>query len=599
MNKLSQLTRLANTIRPLKPSQIYWRGRYMLARRLPARPTSKPKAVDYALSPAMERHSAFGELPLFHFVKRPAATVVNEMSQGVFYHLNQRQDVGHAQPDWKLGPCSEHRLWVITLHYHIWCYELADIFTNDPTQAQQAESLLVHYLSNWLTNCSLNAPGSRALAWNSFACSTRISWWIRTYQSLDTAFWKRHPELEKQFLTSLWQQADHVSHHLEWDLRGNHLMRNAVGLAWASRFFTGPDAKRWSQVAHQIANSQLEEQILTDGGHFERSPMYHIHIMEDVMSLALLLEDEATKEKARNVWQQMANYLHTMRHPDGEIPLFNDAALNAVTPAAEMLSYGTILNCATTTDIPTGGRYLKETGIAAWHGDPWTLFVDVGEVGPDCQPGHSHADTLSLECSYNNTRLIVDPGTFSYDRDDIRAHDRSTAAHNTVCIDGTNSSDVWDIFRLGTRAKPDDITVTFNDNQMSLVASHDGYNNLTGQPKHTRIVETINQSHLQITDTIENQQSEHDIAGGYLIAPSWNVTPTETGWHISNNADQLIVSIQSNQKIELKTAQQPYHPEYGREEQATRISWHWKGCEDLEVTTQFYATQPTLHCPST
>ncbi len=112
-------------------------------------------------------------------------------------------------------------------------------------------------------------------------------------------------------------------------------------------------------------------------------------------------------------------------------------------------------------------------------------------------------------------------------------------------------------------------------------------------------VETINQSHLQITDTVENQQAEHDIAGGYLIAPSWNVTPTENGWQLSSNTDQLNVTIQSNQKIELKTTQQPYHPEYGREEQATRISWQWKGSENLKVVTQFSAVQPALHCQQT
>ena len=37
--------------------------------------------------------------------------------------------------------------------------------------------------------------------------------------------------------------------------------------------------------------------------------------------------------------------------------------------------------------------------------------------------------------------------------DERRRYDRSTAAHNTVSIDGTDSSEVWQIFRVGRRAK--------------------------------------------------------------------------------------------------------------------------------------------------
>ena len=106
-----------------------------------------------------------------------------------------------------------------------------------------------------------------------------------------------------------------------------------------------------------------------------------------------------------------------------------------------------------------GCQFFPYAGMVVRHGDPWTVFFDVGPVGPDYQPGHAHADTLALETSYRGSRLFVDPGTFAYDRDERRHYDRSTAAHNTVCIDGRDSSEVWHIFRVGRRAYPLDVRV--------------------------------------------------------------------------------------------------------------------------------------------
>src|SRR5207248_1950066 len=117
------------------------------------------------------------------------------------------------------------------------------------------------------------------------------------------------------------------------------------------------------------------------------------------------------------------------------------------------------------------------------------LFFDAGPVGPDYQPGHAHADTLSIECSYRAERLIVDPGTFSYDRDARRNYDRSTAAHNTVSVDGQNSSEVWHIFRVGRRAYPRDVEVVLGSDSFRASASHDGYDQLPGRPRHWRQVE--------------------------------------------------------------------------------------------------------------
>ena len=71
---------------------------------------------------------------------------------------------------------------------------------------------------------------------------------------------------------------------------------------------------------------QAEEQVPADGGHFERSPMYHLHVMDDLLCLAHCWKMTLPDKQMRSVWQRMAACLAWMQHPDGNIPLLNDAA---------------------------------------------------------------------------------------------------------------------------------------------------------------------------------------------------------------------------------------------------------------------------------
>src|SRR5262249_46848573 len=160
----------------------------------------------------------------------------------------------------------------------------------------------------WITRCALGTAGARDLAWNAYAIATRLTWWIRCYQRLGSR-WREWGEFERGFLASLWLQAGYLRDHLEWDLRANHLMRDAFGLAWVGRFFDESQAREWLKMATRLAVEQAAEQVLCDGGYFERSPMYHLHVMEDLLSLSLLVEDAEARDRLRDAWRRMAEFL--------------------------------------------------------------------------------------------------------------------------------------------------------------------------------------------------------------------------------------------------------------------------------------------------
>jgi uncharacterized heparinase superfamily protein len=124
---------------------------------------------------------------------------------------------------------------------------------------------------------------------------------------------------------SLAVQARWVKKRVEYHLLGNHLLANAKALAAAGLFFRGDEARRWYKTGMNLLESQLREQVLEDGGHFERSPMYHLIVLEDLLDLMNLHRVYGKEPPAG--WEGLAGKMlcwsRAMRHPDEEIPFFN------------------------------------------------------------------------------------------------------------------------------------------------------------------------------------------------------------------------------------------------------------------------------------
>jgi len=577
------LPRLIRTVRHFRLSQLLWRCRAVARRRWP---TTRTRGNVPDLAAGSGESEPFPRIPLFHRSHSRDRELVRQLSEGRFRHLNRTADLGRDRPDWKLGEVTSHRLWTITLHYHGWAHGLAEVAAGDSELAGEAGELLRHYVGDWIERCDVTLPGTRDLAWNSFAIATRLGWWIRILRLQHDSRSKLPNGLEPRLLASAWRQAAYLHDHLEWDLRGNHLLRDLVGLAWAGRLFGGEQGRRWLHTASTRIRGQIEEQVLPDGAHFERSPMYHIHVMEDVLSLALLLEDRPAVELLQETWRRMAEYLRWVRHPDGLCPLLNDGGLHAACDPQRMLELAGSLGLTPDPARPRGGRLFGDAGLVVWHSDPWSVFFDVGPIGADHVPGHGHADSLTLECSYRGRRLVVDPGTHGYDDDDRRRYDRSTAAHNTVSIDDADSSEIWHIFRVGRRARPAEVRTTFGDRSFEASATHTGFDHLPGRPAHRRHVAVAEDGGLVITDTLTGN-GRHRASGGLLLDPLWSAEPHEDGWILARAGLRLRARVRgSGPSPQLELGRSPYHPDYGVELTSQRLSWSYEGPFPAEVRTE-------------
>jgi uncharacterized heparinase superfamily protein len=370
--------------------------------------------------------------------------------------LNQeREIIAWEAPEWP-------RLWAYTLHY----FDFPD----------------GEWIRRWIAE---NRPG-RGIGWKAYPTSRRIVNWIKF--ALDGG------ELPAEAFRSLATQAESLNCNVEHRVRGNHILSNAKALIFAGSFFQGVDAKRWQLKGLRILNREIHEQILPDGGHFERSPMYHSIVLEDILDLINLATAYAVYIPClEDVAALMCAWLRTISHPDGQIPFFNDATFGVAPSPSELFEYAGRMG------IHSGNGTLSESGYIRLESNGTVILFDAGPIGPDYQPGHAHADTLSFEMSTNSKRVLVNSGTSTYERGKQRDWERGSAAHNTIRVDGVDQSDVWHSFRVGRRARPFDVRT---DNMHFVEAAHNGYRHLHSGVIHRRSLRLIGKD-VEVTDSLE------------------------------------------------------------------------------------------------
>lgn len=270
--------------------------------------------------------------------------------------------------------------------------------------------------------------------------------------------------------TCLFNDYQRLTDNLEYHLLGNHLLENGFALLFGAVYFKN---ENYYQKGVQIIKDELKEQILKDGAHFELSPMYHQIILHRILDSIQLLRLNAWKQDGLLVYliikaETMLGWLKTISYKNGDIPMVNDAAHGIAPSSKDLFAYGEYLGLKWTK------ANLRDSGYRKWGSEYFECFMDLGNIGPDYIPGHAHADTFNFELYVKGQPFIVDVGTSTYEKDSKRQMERSTESHNTVKVNGINSSEVWSGFRVAKRAKI--IELTQSDNE--FVASHDGYKKL-------------------------------------------------------------------------------------------------------------------------
>lgn len=277
----------------------------------------------------------------------------------------------------------------------------------------------------------------------------------------------KHQLEDDKIDNSLYAQYFILMDNIEYHLLGNHLLENGFSLLFAAYYFK--DDKLYAK-AREILNSELEEQILSDGAHFELTPMYHQIMFFRVLDCINLLQNNIWKEDQLlslllSKASLMRRWLNEMTFSNGEMPLFNDSANGIAATTRELNTYADELG------VKSSDVQLSASGYRKMKTEQYECVVDVGNIGPDYIPGHAHSDTFNFELYIKGLAFIVDTGTSTYETNTKRTSERSTRAHNTVMINNVEQSEVWGGFRVASRAKVQNIV----EKKDYISAVHDGY----------------------------------------------------------------------------------------------------------------------------
>jgi hypothetical protein len=433
----------ARTLRHLRPEQLVYLPLRRVQARLPLPRTGPGEPIDPArAAPLTAEIVAWG--PGDADARRARA---NEVRAGVFRFLNHAEALP-GQPEWTARRVGH--LWSYHLHYFAYAVDLAWAWrtTGDAAYAHCFAALA----RGWIGATA----GGRGDGWEPYALATRAIHWTEALllfgDGLDAA-------TRDVVGRSLWRQLAVLERRLERHLLANHLQRDLQALAVGGLLFGGKDAARWRARGARGLWRELHEQVLPDGGHFERSPMYHAVALDDYLRAAALVGagGGAVPGEAEERLRRMTRAFGVLARADGTLHLFNDTAQGEA-PGRAVLDVLARRVLGEGVPVPEGALELRETGYFGWTqpGGGTRLLVDCGVPGPAYQPGHAHCDVLSYELDLGGRPVVVDSGVSGYDGDPFREYARSTRAHNTVSVAGREQSEVWDTFRVGGRAAPVD-----------------------------------------------------------------------------------------------------------------------------------------------
>ena len=298
----------------------------------------------------------------------------------------------------------------------------------------------------------------------------------------------------------LYGDACRLERNLEYHLLGNHLLENAFAILFAAYYFK---CRKWHRLAKKILYEQLAEQILSDGGHFELSPMYHQNVLQrcldgiNLISTNQSFEDKLLLEFMRVQSTKMLRWLSTVTFSDGAIPFVNDSTVDIAPSTSQLVEYAETLGLETSQNVT-----LTSSGYRKWKTAQFEAFMDIGEIGADYIPGHAHSDTFNFLLHIQGQPFIVDTGITTYDKNTRRNDERSTRAHNTVMVEEREQTEIWSGFRVANRAR----IIERVEEGNCISASHNGY--ISKDIIHTRSFSLKGQV-FQIKDTLNKASSAH------------------------------------------------------------------------------------------
>lgn len=561
----------------MSPGEIAWRVTQSLGSRL-----EKSRAVAVAPAPdtqaiRMLPWSAPQSAPRAHYVEAAEAILAGRVDL-----FGEPAQVGFPEAQWNRDPAcgkdapmdfgmsidyrdaalvgSARNIWEVNRHFQFVTLAQAWAVSGDARYRQAALDLI----ASWLRAC----PYPLGVNWTSaLEHGIRLINWYFSARLLKLTA----SEVPAGWLDSIYHHCRFIARHRSrYSSANNHLIGEAAGLFMASCAWPcWSESARWRAEAKRILESEAQRQVHEDGVSREQTMGYQIFVLHLLIAAGLAGEAHGAPF-SKAYWEtvrRMITLLRSVADVGGNIPDFgdrDDGVALVLSPNARPRALADLLELdeawsghqvgglsgegaaawllegfpipatwprgagAVRTSFPEGGYFVLGGNFG--QPDEVKLVFDAAPMGYLAIAAHGHADCLSFTLSIAGRPVLIDPGTFCYhDHPEWRDHFRSTAAHNTVRIDGEDQSVSGGLFMWLRKAKPAGIETHLQGERQSIQAQHDGYRRFTDPVVHRREVKLdMRESAVKVLDTIECNAA-HAVERFWHFAPDCVVTKRDDG----------------------------------------------------------------------
>ena len=262
----------------------------------------------------------------------------------------------------------------------------------------------------------------------------------------------------RRFLRSLTRQARFLRATAATAPDGVARLQAHIALAYVALCMTGQIRHLRRATARLM--TEIERQILPDGGHVSRNPGALIELLADLLPLSQAYNARNVPPPAPllNAIDRMMPMLRFFRHGDNMFALFNGMGPTPSDLLATILAYDDARGTPVANAVHSGYQRV-EAGQSI-------VLMDAGTPPRLTLSAEAHAGCLSFELSARGQRIVVNCGLPETGRGNWRHLARATAAHSTVTFNETSSCHFLDsnlirrLFGTLISSGPGRVTVT-------------------------------------------------------------------------------------------------------------------------------------------
>ena len=340
-----------------------------------------------------------------------------QLAQGVFTLAGASRRYGKPADVWRQAAPS--RRFAALLHEFGWLHDLR------AARAEAARPLIAAHIDAWMHDYGR----WNAFAWEPGTAARRCLNWLSLGAAVlddgDAGKKRRHCLITQiAWLDAVGTLASQPRARLQ----------SALALAVAGLLL--PGAERYAKRGLKRLETELDEQILPDGGHASRNPEAAAATLGELVALRRLLEDsgQAMPPALERALKRLAPMVRFLSAADGALAVFNggsEARRLVVKPLLDHLGVA----------HKTFG-FAPLSGFQRVQGRHSVLVMDTGKAPPLRYSENAHAGALALEVSTPSGRLIVNCGWAEDQPGEWRQPVRASAAHSTLIVNNTSSAQI-------------------------------------------------------------------------------------------------------------------------------------------------------------